>query len=292
MEKTKRRWGDRKDGVWLKDLDSMHLIGSYLLRNRADREAFIEETVDLTRVKEYLSKKNAENPGSTYTIFQVVCAAIVKTLVQRPKLNRFISGRRVYQRNYISLAFVSKNSFHDDGAESLLVLYVNEDNTIDDLHQLMNEKLKEVREQGQLDHSTDLMNKLGRLPRCILAIIFWVIRSLDYFGRVPWWLIKEDPDFASIYLTNLGSINLNAGYHHLNNWGTNSLFVVIGKKGPRPFYNKNGEMEMKDTIKIGITLDELIVDGYYYAKSIKLFRYIIEHPELLDSPANEEIIYD
>ena len=30
--------------------------------------------------------------------------------------------------------------------------------------------------------------------------------------------------------------------------------------------------------------------GYYYAKSIALFKYIMEHPEELDRPANEEVV--
>ena len=49
---------------------------------------------------------------------------------------------------------------------------------------------------------------------------------------------------------------------------------------------------MRDTLQIGITLDERIADGYYYAKSIKLFKHLLEHPELLELPANEEVNYD
>jgi len=292
MEKTKRHWGDRKDGVWLKDLDSIHRMAPYLLRHRADREAFIEETVDLSRVKEYLIQKNAANPNNTYTIFQVVCTAIIKTLVLRPKLNRFIAGRRIYQRNSLSLAFMVKNSFHDDSEESFLMLYLDEDNTIDKLHDMMEQRLKELREERKLDNSTAIINVLTKLPRPLLAVLSWIFLCLDYFGLLPYFLIKEDPDYASIFITNLGSINLKAGYHHLNNWGTNSLFVVMGKKGPHPYFGKQGEVEMRDSLKLGVTLDELISDGYYYAKSFKLFRYIMEHPELLDRPANEVITYD
>jgi len=292
MEKKKRRFGDRKDGTWLRDIDSLHRMGPYLLRNRADREAFMEETIDLTRAKEYLAKKNAAKPEFTYSLFQLICSAIVKTLVLRPKMNRFIAGRRVYQRNYLSVAFVAKNSFHDDGAESLIMFYVDEDNTLDDMHDLMEKKLNEVRKQGVVDNSTDVMDKLTRMPRPLLAVVSRILLILDYFGRVPYGLIKEEPNYSSIFLTNLGSISLNAAYHHLNNFGTNSVFIIIGKKGPLPFYDKQGNVEMRDSLKIGITLDELIADGYYYSRSIKLFKYLMEHPALLENPANEEVKYD
>lgn len=292
MEKKKRRFGDRKDGVWLRDIEAMHRMAPYILRNRADREAFIEESIDLTRAKEYLAKKNSTKPEFTYSLFQLICAAIIKTVVLRPKMNRFIAGRRVYQRNYLSLAFVAKNSFRDDGAESFIMFYVNEDNTLDDIHNLMEQKLKEVRQEGKIDNSTNIINKLTKLPRPLLAILCRIIIILDYFGRLPYSLIKEEPNYSSIFLTNLGSINLNAAYHHLNNFGTNSVFVIIGKKALMPYYDKQGNVEMRESIKIGITLDELIADGYYYSKSIKLFKYLMEHPELLERPANEEVKYD
>ena len=33
----------------------------------------------------------------------------------------------------------------------------------------------------------------------------------------------------------------------------------------------------------------IVADGYYYSKSIALFKYLLEHPQLLDRPANEEV---
>ena len=39
MEQTKRKWGDRKDGIWLKDIPAMNRIMPALLPNRADNEA-------------------------------------------------------------------------------------------------------------------------------------------------------------------------------------------------------------------------------------------------------------
>ena len=119
-----------------------------------------------------------------------------------------------------------------------------------------------------------------------------LIRFLDYFGRVPYPIVKEEPNYSSIFLSNLGSIKLNAAYHHLNNFGTNSLFVVIGEKMIKPWFDEEGNITMRDTLQIGITLDERIADGYYYAKSIKLFKHLLEHPELLELPANEEVNYD
>lgn len=109
-QRPRRRWGDRRDGVWLRDLDALHGFTPYLFPNRADNEAFIEAQIDLTNIEAYLERKNAGEPAHRYTIFHVIAAAAVKCFVLRPRMNRFIQGSRMYQRNVLTLSFVVKSS--------------------------------------------------------------------------------------------------------------------------------------------------------------------------------------
>ncbi len=291
MEKQKRRFGDRPDGTLIRDLDSLHVFMPYILRNRADAEAYINETIDLTAINQWLEEQNAKNPQYKYTFFQVFAAAMLKTVVLRPKLNRFIQGRRVYQRSHLSLAFVAKKKFADSGEESLLMKRFEEDCTVHTVHQVIYEQVSKIR-GGDNDHSTDVINVLAKIPRPLLRVVSFLLRFLDYYGRVPQAIIKDEPDFASVYISNLGSIKLHAGYHHLNNWGTNSIFMVIGEKYLKPYYDADGTVTMKEALDIGITLDERIADGYYYAKSIHLFKYLLQHPQLLELPAREVVDYE
>ena len=108
MKQNKRRRGDRRDGIWLRNVDSMHQITPYIMPNRADNEAFISEQIDLTNIKAYLAQKNADEPEFKYTFFHVILAAVLNCMVQRPYMNRFIQGRRMYQRKELSAAFVVK----------------------------------------------------------------------------------------------------------------------------------------------------------------------------------------
>lgn len=286
MEKAKRRFGDRRDGRRIRGLDPMHVFVPYLLPNRADCEAFIQERIDITNMLRYLEAKNAEAPTYKYTFFHVIAAAMVRTLALRPRMNRFIAGKRIYERDRISLAFVAKKQFSDDGHESLLFLDFGKDATIDVVHNRIMEEVTSAR-GGKIDNSTNFMGILGKLPRFLLCFVMWLLRTLDYYGKAPQFLIKEDPDFASVYISNLGSIKLNAAYHHLNNWGTNSVFVVIGEKHRAPVYDADGNAEIRDVIDIGITLDERIADGYYYAKTIKLLKRLLQEPALLEKPVEE-----
>ena len=290
MAKPKKRRGDRFDATLLRDIDALHWFMPYLYPNRADNEAFIKEEFDLTNLEAFLAKKNEGRTKDKYTIFHAIAAALVKTVTLRPKMNRFIQGRRLYQRDELSLAFVVKKEFNDESHEALAFIKFPEDTTIDSLHERIMAEIHECR-SDKLDNSTQGMELFTKLPRCVMRVVMWVLHRLDFYGKVPYDLIKADPNYSSVFITNLGSIKLNAAYHHLTNWGTNSLFVVIGEKGVKPVFQPDGSYEMHSVLGVGITLDERIADGYYYAKTIRLIKHLIEHPELLDRPANEEVDY-
>ena len=36
---------------------------------------------------------------------------------------------------------------------------------------------------------------------------------------------------------------------------------------------------MRNSVELGLTIDERLADGYYYSKSIRLLKYILTHPE-------------
>ena len=86
-------------------------------------------------------------------------------------------------------------------------------------------------------------------------------------------------------------MKLHSGYHHLTNWGTNSVFVAVGEIKNRPFFDEEGNMTMKNSVDIGLTIDERLADGYYYSKTVKLARYLLEHPELLELRAAQPVEY-
>lgn len=288
MEKPKKRWGDRRDGVWLRNLDPMHAFVPYLYPNRADNEAFIAETLDLTALDSYLAKKNEGLENDHYTLFQALIAAIVKVVVLRPKMNRFIQGRRMYERRDVSVSFVVKKQFSDEAHEGLALLHFDGDSTIESVHAALLKEIHTRRGAGE-DPSTGFMGILAKLPRPIMRFLMWILNRLDFYGRVPAFLLESDPNQATVFLTNLGSIHLKAGYHHLTNWGTNSLFITVGEKYKAPFYREDGTYEMKTALDIGLTLDERIADGYYYSGTVRLLKDLLANPELLEKPAKEPV---
>ena len=292
MEERQKKSGDRFDGYWLRDdLPSLNQIMAYLYPNRADNEAYIQQTVDLRPIDAYLAKKNEGLEKDKYNYFHVIMAAMVKCFVLRPRMNRFISGNRIYQRNHISVAFVVKKKFADSSEEGLAYKHYGASDTIDTLHSSILEEIYQCRREDVKDNSTVFMDKLIRLPHWLLKIIMNILSALDRKGKVPYDLIKADPNYASIFLTNLGSIGLQSGYHHLSNWGTCSFFGVIGQKRIAPEWHEDGSYTVRPVINLGLTIDERIADGFYYSGTVRLLRTILENPEILDQPFDTPVEY-
>ncbi len=282
----KRRWGDRRDARLVREADAMHVFMPYLLPNRADNEALMNETFDLTAINNYIAKKNASEDDFKYTFFHVICAAIAKTIALRPAMNRFIAGHRIYERYAISMAFVVKKQLVDDSEEALAVIELDDDgeSPIEQVHSKVKKIVRHVRRNNGTNTTASAMNTLAKLPRWLMRIIMKLLHWLDYHGWVPKALSADDPYYCSVFLSNLGSIKMHASYHHLVNWGTNSFFVVIDEKHMHPYFDSDGTFELREAIDIGFTIDERIADGLYFANSIKILRRLIANPELLELP--------
>ena len=289
---AERRFGDRRDAKLLRDTDALHFIMGIIYPNRADNEAYIAERVNLEPIKAYLAKKNVEGIPFKYTFFHVILTALVKTVTLRPKLNRFYANENYYQRNKITAGFVIKKEFSDGSEEAMALLEAKPDATIDTIHEEIRQRVQATRNEQKMNTTDNSMDILNKLPRFLSKAAIRFIRFLDRHGWCPDFLIGDDPNYSSVFLSNLGSIRLRSGYHHLTNWGTSSLFCIIGEKKWTPLYDQNGLVEMRETVDLGLTVDERIADGYYYSKSIRLFKYLLEHPELLEQPLNTEVEYD
>ena len=288
MEKKpyRKKWGDKKDGRLIRgdELDTNHFVMPIVWPNRTDCEAFLSETVDLTALDAYIAEKNKDLPAEDkISLFPVLIAAIGKLLTERPKMNRFYRNKRLYERYEVSIGFIVKKSMSDEGAESLAKIIIESEDTLETVLQKVKREVAFCRSEA-MDKSSDDLRILMKFPHWIGEAVLGVMKMIDRRGVVPQGVSESDMFFKSVVVTNLGSIRLHAGYHHLSNWGTNSLFVIIGEKKRRPFYDNDGNVTMRDSIDIGMTIDERIADGFYFSKSIRLFKSYLQKPSLLERP--------
>ena len=274
----KRKLGDRPDGVKIRKIDSMHYIYPLLNRNRCDNEAYMRISVDISGTEKFIREFNMAHPDNRLTMFSLVVAATLKLVQKRPQLNRFITNDNLYQRNRINAAFTVKKDFRDDGDETLARINMEDGDTLESLSRKVAEQISQCKTQD--DESTEAMDAIMKIPG--KSVVGAIARFLDRHGWMPESVIATDPYQCSVVLTNFGSIGLDIGYHHLMNWGTNSLFVIMGSKKNRSHLNPDGSVTTTREIDLAFTVDERISDGFYYARSMKLLKSMIEHPELID----------
>ena len=177
---------------------------------------------------------------------------LARMLYERPIMNRFIQGYRIYERNEISLSFVAKRRFKDSSEEALMYLITKPTDTVNEISK---EIIGDVKEMRKSEHATggvdELLDKFAAMPRLVMAGSVKVIRWLDFWGMNPEFITEGDPNYSSILVSNLGSIKCPSVYHHLNNYGTNSIMVTIGTLHKEEMVMEDGHKEIRDVIDIG-----------------------------------------
>ena len=281
---------NRRDGIKVKDLDGMHNLMLEIMPKRCDSDVYISAKIDVTNLVDYVNKLKKKEEYEHLTYFHTFCIAIGKLIYNRPLLNRFIINRRFYDRKFVNLSFVAKREFTDSSEENFSSLKIEENDNLLSLSQKISGKVKSVRE-SKLNSADDFMDKFGKLPVGLLRVLCSILKFADNHDLIPESLTKNSIYHSSVIITNLGSINCGAIYHNLTDFGTNSILVAVGKIKDEPVVI-NGKVEIRKMCEFGINLDERIGDGYYFVKSMKVFEYLLNHPELLEEPVGNELTID
>ncbi|MBQ6295062.1 MAG: 2-oxo acid dehydrogenase subunit E2 [Firmicutes bacterium] len=279
-------FGDRRDGKRVK-APGLQTVMTALLPQRTGCEVYLNDKIDATELIKYLEKKNEGRTERKMTIFHCAITALARMLMERPTMNRFIQGWAIYERNEISLSFVARRTFVDGSAEALLYFIPKPEDTVNEVSEWIMGEVKETRKSEVATGGVDeLLDKFAAMPRFLMAFLVRIIRYLDFWGINPKFITDGDPNYSSILVSNLGSIKCPSVYHHLNNYGTNSVMVTIGTLHKEEMLMDDGHKEIRDVVDIGATIDERIGDGFYFARSLKLVKHIFAHPELLEQPLN------
>ena len=291
-EKKKHRL-DRVDGYYIEDMDSFHKYFAHLNPDRIGCEVCLLSTLDCTEALKLMDEQRKLNPDMHITFFHLILTAMAKMVYNRPKMNRFVSGRRFYQRKDIILSFVAKKKFSDDGEEAMMMLKPKEDDNLLSLSRKVSGEVKEAKKDTGEQYGADkALDTVAKFPRWLMKIVMGVFRIMDNNGLFPKSFMDVDPNFSTILLSNLGSIKCKSVYHHLSNFGTNSIILTIGTIHKEEKIMDDGSKQIRDVVDFGITIDERIGDGFYFSKCMKLVQYIFDNPQLLLDPVSAVVDYE
>ncbi|MBQ2873027.1 MAG: 2-oxo acid dehydrogenase subunit E2 [Bacilli bacterium] len=280
----KKKFLDRRDGTRLKS-GGFEKIWYALKSKRSENEVHILKEIDVTELKKYYEKLKKDNKDITY--FHLFSTATAKILYNKPLLNRFVINGSCYKRNDISLSFVAKTEFTDDAKELFTVMKVDKEDNLNTISKKILGDVKKVR-SNQGNNTDDFMDKLKILPKFLIKIITWLIKFLDNHDLLPSSLTDGSIYHSTVLLSNLGSIHCDGIYHNLTNFGTNSIVVTIGeiKESVKVI---DGKIEKRAVCQFGITLDERIADGVYFAKCVNMLEYILNNPNLLEDRVDAKV---
>jgi len=274
--------GDRPDGVRLRKLPGFRKIFPFLMRTRTESAVYFSKRLQVAPAMAWLNRANAGREKKL-SLFYVLLAAAVRTLALRPEVNRFVIGRRIYQRRTIDLSFVVKRELTEEASEVTLKLTFDPRSTLDEVAARVRGAIEKTR-QSETSWDENLTNFVTSLPRPVVRLAVACLRFLDYHGWLPASFLRDDSLHTSVFVTNLGSIGIDAGYHHMYEWGNASFFAVVGQLKKEPVVNERGELEAAEVVDIKFTGDERITDGVYFAKTMDLCVDLIRDPGRLETP--------
>lgn len=286
----KKRFGDRYDGYRLRNVDTLFMLIPYIMKTRNDAQVFFEDVVDVDILDTFIRKNQEEIPG--LKLYHIIIAAIARLFALRPRLNRFISGSKIFARNEIAISMSIKRSMTDDGEETNVKLKFTPESTLKDVVDIVNEQVSINKEIGSENEGDKFAKFVGHLPVGVIKLIVNSIMLMDKLGIMPKSLIEMSPFHCSGYITNLGSLGIKSVYHHLYNFGTTSAFLAMGKKEYQYQGSDEGELTKRRIISIKLVVDERICDGFYYASSMRLLAKLLQNPELLMTAPDEILVDD
>ena len=275
----KRRFGDRYDGRKLKTLPPMHYMEPYIMKVRADSQNQFEDVIDITNIEHYLDAKHREG-YTDMTILHVMLAAYVRVVSERPGINRFIAGQRIFARNNVECVMTVKKEMTLESPDTCIKVIFDPRDDIYNVYKKFQQTLKNA-----LSESTDFDNtarKLVKLPGLVLRGAIAFLRLLDYFGILPKALLKVSPFHGSMIITSMGSLGIPAIYHHLYDFGNLPCFLSYGSIFAGDAIKRDGSRERHHFVTFKAVLDERICDGYYYASAFRRIKKYLLRPELLE----------
>lgn len=287
----KRRFGDRKDGKKIRDIDGFHKIMIDIKSERCDADVYINQKFDVSNLVKYIEEKKKEDPMNKITFFHAFLTAFAKTIYNRPLMNRFIANRTFYDRNEVIIAFVAKVAFDDKSEEVMINVTVEPDDNIFTLRDKISKRVNKARncDNKKKDGTNNIVDIIGKFPKFLRVPVIGIFKIMDSHGLLPESFTKDNLYYSTAILSNLGNFGIGSIYHNIVNFGTSSIIGTMGKIHKEKIIDEKGKEKIIDVCDFGINMDERIADGYYFAKSLKYLQYIIEHPKLLEDNADEKV---
>lgn len=284
-------WGDRPDGRRLRTLDPMSQVAPYIMVNRTGCVNLLEESFEITNLERFV-RMMRKNGMPKLGLMHMLLAAYCRGISKYPGLNRFISGQKVFTHGEdIQFCMVVKKEMSTEGEETIIKLHLTPRDTLQQVYEKFDAAVEEAK-ATPLESTFDNVAQLFTLiPGVLLKFAVWFLKTLDYFGLLPGFLLEVSPFHGSVFFTSMGSLGIPPVYHHLYDFGNLPVFASFGCKRRALEVLEDGTVVQRKYLDCRFTVEDRTVDGFYYASFLKYYKRLLAHPELLLTPP-EEVVQD
>ena len=263
----------RPDGV-LKKVHPYRRMMFYVMPTRNESVVYFDDYIDAEPLLDFLSEAS-ERLGAHIT--HAVVAAVAIGLAENPTMNRFVVGKRLYDRTGRWITFSMKRKKLDKKAKlSAVKLQMQDGETFAGLCERIQGHIK-VERSGKKTYADKEFSLLDALPRPVLTAAVAFLRGLDARNLLPASFIANDAMYTSVFVANLGSLHMGAGYHHLYEWGSCPLFVMVGEVEERAVV-RDGAVVPRKQLHVRYTYDERIDDGLSARFGIEAMNRVLSDP--------------
>jgi hypothetical protein len=266
-------FGRRPDGTPVRDLSRVRRFMPFIAPRRNASLVYFDTEIEVEAALRFLEERNRARPHERrITLFHLYLRSLAIGLHTRPGVNRFTAGGRLWQRDGAWITFSAKREIADGSPMITVKRRFEEGESLDEMVDSILDGLG-GRRRGKETRSDKEMDLALRLPAFAVRLMVLALRGADSLGLLPRKMIDDDPLFTSVFVANLGSLGMDAGYHHLWEYGTCPMFAMMGRV-----------KERHDGVKIMVcrySYDERIEDGLYAGITLRGIKERLENPEKL-----------
>jgi hypothetical protein len=264
----------RPDGTLVERIHPYRQMMFYIMPTRTESVFMANLDIPAEKLEAYLREAG---PRFGANVSHVAVGALILALSDNPRMNRFVSGGRLYQRKSVKVSFSMKRKKKD--AEAKVSVVHLEAQTGEDFGALcarINAQVNKER-SGEKTYADKEFDLFGKVPHGVMKVAPRLLRWLDAHNLLPGSFIENDALYTSAFLANLGSLQMPSGHHHLFEWGNCPAFVTVGAIESKPAV-VNGQLVVQRQIPVRITYDERIDDGLTARAGLRCLEEVLADP--------------
>jgi hypothetical protein len=253
----------------------------FVMSTRTESAVLCREQVMAAPAQAFLARLNAKRPPERpASLFHMVLRSLALCIHDRPRVNRFVAGGRYYQRRGVWLSFSGKRGMSDDAPIYTAKRLFTKEETFEE----MVDSLWDTQLAGRSGKESDTDKEISlllKMPPFVLQRVVRIGRWLNERNLFPKVMIDNDPLFATAFVANLGSVGIDACYHHNYDYGTIPVFLTVGRLKKIPIVNQADEIVPAEVFDLKYTYDERTEDGFYVSRGLAMITRRLENPEEL-----------